>query len=96
LKSVVIICFELERLILTRSRIYLILDCRGNIIVETPIPKAKRSGIGKLNNPAQRRVNTPQLAAESFPKACFVGFIPVINQSIAGAAYRGSQTLSPK
>jgi hypothetical protein len=25
-------------------------------IVETPIPKAKRSGIGKLNNPAQRRV----------------------------------------
>jgi len=25
-------------------------------IVETPIPKAKRSGIGKLNNPAKRRV----------------------------------------
>jgi hypothetical protein len=25
-------------------------------IVETPIPKAQRSGIGKLNNPAQRRV----------------------------------------
>jgi hypothetical protein len=27
-----------------------------DIIVETPIPKAKRGGIGKLNNPAQRRV----------------------------------------
>jgi hypothetical protein len=26
------------------------------IIVETPIPKVKRIGIGKLNNPAQRRV----------------------------------------
>jgi hypothetical protein len=33
-------------------------------IVETPIPKAKRSGIGKLNNPAQ-------LAAEPVSKACF-------------------------
>jgi hypothetical protein len=31
---------------------------------ETPIPKAKRIGIGKLNNPAKRRV---QYAA-----ACFV------------------------
>ena len=30
-------------------------------IVETPIPKAKRSGIGKLNNPAQRRVHTRDL-----------------------------------
>ena len=28
-------------------------------IVETPIPKAKRSGIGKLNNPAMRRVSYP-------------------------------------
>jgi hypothetical protein len=27
-----------------------------NVIVETPIPKAKRSGIGKLNNPAKWRV----------------------------------------
>ena len=27
-----------------------------DFIVETPIPKAKRSGIGKLNNPAKRRV----------------------------------------
>jgi hypothetical protein len=27
-------------------------------IVETPIPKAKRSGLGKLNNPAKRRVHT--------------------------------------
>jgi hypothetical protein len=26
------------------------------IIRETPIPKAKRRGIGKLNNPAKRRV----------------------------------------
>ena len=26
---------------------------------ETPIPKAQRSGIGKLNNPAQRRVLYP-------------------------------------
>jgi hypothetical protein len=25
-------------------------------IVETTIPKAQRSGIGKLNNPAKRRV----------------------------------------
>jgi hypothetical protein len=32
-------------------------------IVETPIPKAKRSRIGKLNNPAQ-------LAAEPVSKAC--------------------------
>ena len=31
------------------------------IIRETPIPKAKRSGIGKLNNPAQRRVLTTKL-----------------------------------
>jgi hypothetical protein len=28
----------------------------NDFIVETPIPKAKRSGIGKLNNPAKRRV----------------------------------------
>jgi hypothetical protein len=27
-----------------------------SFIVETPIPKAQRSGIGKLNNPAKRRV----------------------------------------
>ena len=27
-----------------------------DFIVETPIPKAKRNGIGKLNNPAKRRV----------------------------------------
>jgi hypothetical protein len=33
-------------------------------IVETPIPKAKLRGIGKLNNPAQ-------LAAEPVSKACF-------------------------
>jgi guanylate kinase len=26
------------------------------VIRETPIPKAKRSGIGKLNNPAKRRI----------------------------------------
>jgi hypothetical protein len=27
-----------------------------HFIRETPIPKVKRSGIGKLNNPAKRRV----------------------------------------
>jgi len=27
-----------------------------NIYCETPIPKAKHIGIGKLNNPAKRRV----------------------------------------
>jgi hypothetical protein len=26
---------------------------------ETPMPKAQRSGIGKLNNPAKRRVQNP-------------------------------------
>jgi len=33
-------------------------DCASAFyfIVETPIPKAQRSGIGKLNNPAKRRV----------------------------------------
>jgi hypothetical protein len=41
-----------------------LLSARAVLIVETPIPKAKRSGIGKLNNPAQ-------LAAESVSKACF-------------------------
>ena len=41
------------------------------IIVETPIPKAKRSGIGKVNNPASGGFNTPQLAAEPVSKACF-------------------------
>ena len=39
-------------------------------ICETPIPKAKRIGIGKLNNPAKRRVQ--------YPAACCEGFIPVI------------------
>jgi hypothetical protein len=29
---------------------------KKGFIVETPIPKAERSGIGKLNNPAKRRV----------------------------------------
>src|SRR5664280_610409 len=50
-------------------------------IVETPIPKAKPSGcraklieIGKLNNPAKRRVGTPQSTA---------GFLPVIPQLFA-------------
>jgi hypothetical protein len=56
-------------------------------IFETPIPKVKRSGIGKLMRPKlQKRsalkfvsriiprsggFNTPQLAAESVSKACF-------------------------
>jgi hypothetical protein len=35
------------------------------LIVETPIPKAKRSGIGKLNNPAQRRVMRLKLQKRS-------------------------------
>jgi general secretion pathway protein D len=39
-------------------------------ICETPIPKAKRIGIGKLNNPAKQRVQ--------YPAACCEGFIPVI------------------
>jgi hypothetical protein len=30
-----------------------------NLFVKTPIPKAKRIGIGKLNNPAKRRVLYP-------------------------------------
>jgi uncharacterized protein with NRDE domain len=34
-------------------------------ICETPIPKAKRNGIGKLNNPAKRRV---QCSKACFPK----------------------------
>lgn len=29
---------------------------RQDIYCETPIPKAQRSGMGKLNNPAQQRV----------------------------------------
>jgi hypothetical protein len=37
------------------SLLKLELHCR-RVIVETPIPKAKRGGIGKLNNPAKRRV----------------------------------------
>jgi hypothetical protein len=37
--------------------IFIMFDlCFFAFVVETPIPKAKRSGIGKLNNPAQRRV----------------------------------------
>jgi len=31
-------------------------DKRTCLIVETPISKVQRSGIGKLNNPAKRRV----------------------------------------
>ena len=47
-------------------------------IVETPIPKAKRSGIGKLNNPAKRRVLIPRsLLRNLFPKLA-LEFIPVI------------------
>jgi len=39
---------------------------------ETTIPKALRSGIGKLNNPAQRRVMRTKLA---------LWFIPVIEKT---------------
>ena len=47
-------------------------------IVETPIPKGKRSGIGKLNNPAKRRVLIPRsLLGNLFPRLA-LGFIPVI------------------
>jgi general secretion pathway protein D len=41
-----------------------------SFICETPIPKAKRVGIGKLNNPAKRRVQSIA--------ACCEEFIPVI------------------
>jgi hypothetical protein len=38
---------------------------------ETPIPKAKRSGIGKSNNPAiSGGYNTPPLWAELGSRAC--------------------------
>jgi len=40
-----------------RRNLFLYSDAQKRIlIVETPIPKAKRSELGKLNNPAQRRV----------------------------------------
>jgi len=40
-----------------------------SLIVETPIPKAKRSGIGKLNNLAKRRVIKPRSDLSNlFPK----------------------------
>src|SRR5664280_1892947 len=45
-----------------------------SFICETPIPKAKRIGIGKLNNPAKRRVQ--------YPVACCEGFIPVIRPGL--------------
>jgi len=32
-------------------------ETKNEIYCETPIPKAKRSGIGKLNNPAKREGN---------------------------------------
>ena len=40
-------------------------------IVETPIPKAKRSGIGVSTIPRSGGFNTQQLAVESVSKACF-------------------------
>jgi hypothetical protein len=46
-------------------------------ICETPIPKAKRIGIGKLNNPAKRRVQYPAACCKIFSKLA-LGFIPVI------------------
>jgi hypothetical protein len=44
------------------------------VIIETPIPKAQRSGIGKLNNPAQRRVECPA--------ACFGVLYPRLNSGM--------------
>jgi hypothetical protein len=40
-------------------------------IVETPIPKAKRSGIGVSTIPRSGGFNNPQLAADYVSKACF-------------------------
>ena len=57
----------------------------ADVIVETPIPKAKRSGIGKLNNPAKRRVDVPQLA---------LGFIPVIWLGREGSNLRMQESKS--
>jgi hypothetical protein len=48
---------------------------------ETPIPKAKRIGIGKLNNPAKRRGQYPAACCEMFPKLA-LGFIPVIVKTL--------------
>jgi hypothetical protein len=49
------------------------------IVGETPIPKAKRSEIGKLNNPAKRRVIIPgSLLRNLFPKLA-LWFIPVVH-----------------
>jgi len=44
---------------------------------ETQIPKAKRIGIGKLNNPAKRRVQYPVACCEIFPTLA-LWLIPVI------------------
>jgi hypothetical protein len=49
----------------------------AGFICETPIPKAKRIGMGKLNNPAKRRVQYPAACCEIFPKLV-LGFMPVI------------------
>jgi hypothetical protein len=43
------------------------------VIVETPIPKAKRGGIGKLNNPAKRNL-LPKLALEFHTRDYFAVF----------------------
>jgi hypothetical protein len=40
-------------------------DSEPGLIVETPTPKAKRSGIGKLNNPAKRMVMKPKFQKQS-------------------------------
>jgi len=46
-----------------------LLDARHHIAYcETPIPKAKRIGIGKLNNPAKRRVMRLKLQERSEKK----------------------------
>ena len=52
----------------------------GGIYCETPIPKAQRGGIGKLNNPAQRRVMRLKLQKRSVLK--FVSRIILHKQGI--------------
>jgi hypothetical protein len=50
---------------------------------ETPILKAERIGIGKLNNPAKRRVQYPAASPRNVSKACF------------GVGTRGSPIITP-
>jgi serine kinase of HPr protein (carbohydrate metabolism regulator) len=51
-----------------------------DFVRETPIPKALRIGIGKLNNPAKRRVQCPAACCGMFPKLA-LGFKPVVQNN---------------